>query len=60
MRTIQQKYKTSSLIITHDVDCARVIADRIILLVDGINYIEGTFNELIRSEDPKVKAFFKT
>jgi phospholipid/cholesterol/gamma-HCH transport system ATP-binding protein len=59
MRTIQKKYKTSSLIITHDVDCARVIADRIILLVDGINYVEGTFNELIRSEDPKVQAFFK-
>jgi phospholipid/cholesterol/gamma-HCH transport system ATP-binding protein len=60
MRTIQKKYKTSSLIITHDVDCARVIADRIILLVGGINYAEGTYNELIRSEDPKVKAFFKT
>ncbi|NNF31823.1 MAG: ATP-binding cassette domain-containing protein [Flavobacteriaceae bacterium] len=60
MRTIQKKYKTSSLIITHDVDCARVIADRIILLVDGINYIEGTYQKLIQSEDPKVKAFFKT
>jgi len=60
MRTIQKKYKTSSLIITHDVDCARVIADRIILLVDGINYIEGTYQKLIQSNDPKVKAFFKT
>ncbi len=59
MRTIQKKYGTSSLIITHDVDCARVISNRIILLVDGINYIEGTYQELIRSEDPKVKAFFK-
>lgn len=60
MRTIQKKYKTSSLIITHDVDCARVIANRIILLVDGINYMEGTYNELIQSADPKVKAFFKS
>lgn len=60
MRTIQKKYKTSSLIITHDVDCARVIANRIILLVDGINYMEGTYQELIDSIDPKVKAFFKT
>lgn len=59
MRDIQQTYGTSSLIITHDVDCARVIANRMILLVDGINYAEGTFNELIQSEDPKVKAFFK-
>jgi phospholipid/cholesterol/gamma-HCH transport system ATP-binding protein len=59
MRRIQEKYKTSSLIITHDVDCARVISNRIILLVDGINYIEGTYPELVTSEDPKVKAFFK-
>jgi phospholipid/cholesterol/gamma-HCH transport system ATP-binding protein len=60
MRTIQQKYRTSSLIITHDVDCARVISNRIILLVDGINYIEGTYNELVQSNDSKVKAFFKS
>jgi phospholipid/cholesterol/gamma-HCH transport system ATP-binding protein len=60
MRTIQKKYKTSSLIITHDVDCARVISNRIILLVNGTNYIEGTYEELVRSEDPKVKAFFKS
>jgi phospholipid/cholesterol/gamma-HCH transport system ATP-binding protein len=59
MRRIQKKYGTSSLIITHDVDCARVISNRIILLVDGINYSEGTYAELLCSEDPKVKAFFK-
>ncbi|MDZ4148727.1 MAG: ATP-binding cassette domain-containing protein [Flavobacteriaceae bacterium] len=59
MRDIQKAYGTSSLIITHDVDCARVIANRMILLVDGINYAEGTFKELIQSNDPKVKAFFK-
>ncbi len=59
MRTIQRKYNTSALIITHDVDCARVISERMILLVDGINYAEGTFEELIRSKDPKVEAFFK-
>ncbi|MCG2611933.1 ATP-binding cassette domain-containing protein [Flavobacterium sp. SM15] len=59
MQSIQQKYKTSSIIITHDVDCARVIANRMILLIDGINYAEGTFQELITSKDPKVMAFFK-
>lgn len=59
MRSIQEKYGTSSLIITHDVDCARVISNRIILLVDGINYSEGTYEELLGSEDPKIKAFFK-
>lgn len=59
MLNIQQKYSTSSLIITHDVDCARVIADRMILLVDGIDYAEGTFEELLKVTDQKVKAFFK-
>ena len=59
MRNIQNKYGTSSLIITHDVDCARVISERMILLVDGINYAEGTFEELVNSDDEKVLAFFK-
>ena len=59
MMTIQKKYNTSSVIITHDVDCARVISNRMILLVDGINYKEGTFEELSVSSDPKVRAFFK-
>jgi len=59
MQDIQKKYDTSSLIITHDVDCARVIADRMILLIDGTNYAEGTFKELLASKDPKIMAFFK-
>ena len=59
MRGIQQKFKTSSLIITHDMDCARVISNRMILLIDGINYIEGTFKEIAASTDKKVQEFFK-
>jgi phospholipid/cholesterol/gamma-HCH transport system ATP-binding protein len=59
MRSIQEKYKTSSLIITHDVDCARVISNRLILLVDGVNYAEGSYQELSQSKDPNVMAFFK-
>ena len=59
MMKIQEKYHTSSLIITHDVDCARVISNRMILLLEGTNYAEGTFPELLASKDPKIKAFFK-
>ena len=58
MKSIQEKYKTSSIIITHDIDCARVIANRMILLIDGINYAQGTFAELSASKDPKIEAFF--
>jgi len=59
MRNIQKIYGASSLIITHDVDCARVIANRMILLIDGINYAEGTFKEISSSKDKKIQAFFK-
>ena len=59
MRDIQKTYNTSSIIITHDVDCARVTSNRMILLVDGINYAEGTFEELSNSKEEQVQAFFK-
>jgi len=60
IKSVQEKYQTSSIIITHDVDCARHISDRMILLIDGKNYMEGTFNELDHSPDPRVMAFFKS
>ena len=56
---IQQKYDTSSLIITHDMDSARVISNRMIILIEGIDYATGTYDELSKSDDPKIKAFFK-
>lgn len=59
MKSIQSKYKTSSIIITHDVDCARFISNRMILLIDGKNYAEGTYEALSQKNDPKIKAFFK-
>lgn len=57
--TIQRTFQTAALIITHDMDCARVISNRMVILQDGINYAEGTYTELSASKDPKVKAFFK-
>jgi len=59
MRNIQKKHGSAALIITHDVDCSRVIADRMILLIDGVNYAEGSFTDLMASEDDKIRAFFK-
>ena len=59
MKSVQEKYKTSSIIITHDIDCARVVSNRMILLIDKINYKEGTFAELQASKDPKIQEFFK-
>ena len=59
MREIQKIYGSSALIITHDVDCSRVIADRMILLIDGVNYAEGSFEDLSSSKDKRIQAFFK-
>jgi len=56
---LQRDFNTTSIIITHDMDCARVISNRVIILFDGINYAEGTYEELSKSNDPIVKAFFK-
>lgn len=59
MRDIQKIYGSSALIITHDVDCSRVIADRMVLLIDGVNYAKGSFKELSSSKDERIQAFFK-
>lgn len=56
---IQRDFGTASIIITHDMDFVRVISNRLIILRDGINYAEGTYAALSKSEDPKIKAFFK-
>ncbi|WP_223827434.1 ABC transporter ATP-binding protein [Hymenobacter armeniacus] len=58
IREVQQKYRTSALIISHDMNCVRLVADRVVLLVDGRCYAEGTYDELARNMDPKVKEFF--
>jgi phospholipid/cholesterol/gamma-HCH transport system ATP-binding protein len=55
---LQEKYRTSSVIISHDLNVAKLAANRIIVLVDGINYAEGSYDELHGSDDPKVKQFF--
>lgn len=57
---IQRHHHTAALIITHDMYCARVLSNRVIVLIDGINYAEGTFAELARMPDPKIQAFFKS
>lgn len=57
---VQKKYNTSSIIITHDIECARATADRIIMLKEGEVYMEGTINEFEKSPDELIQSFFKT
>jgi len=56
---IQKKYKTSSIIITHDIECARNTANRLIMLHDGEVYKDGTLKEFEESSDVLIKSFFK-
>ncbi len=56
---VQKKYKTSSLIITHDIECARTTANRVIMLQDGEVYQEGKLEEFEKSTDVLIKSFFK-
>ncbi|SFF39651.1 ABC transporter ATP-binding protein [Flavobacterium xueshanense] len=55
---IQKKNKTSSIIITHDMPCAKHTGDRIIILKEGIIHAEGTYEELEKSDDEWVRSFF--
>ncbi len=56
---VQKKYKTSSIIITHDIECARATADRIIMLKDGEIYMEGNIDDFENSTDEVIQSFFK-
>ncbi|GAB2955243.1 ABC transporter ATP-binding protein [Hymenobacter coalescens] len=58
IREVQQKYATSALIISHDMNCVRLTADRVAVLIDGRCYAEGSYEELQRRDDPRIHEFF--
>jgi phospholipid/cholesterol/gamma-HCH transport system ATP-binding protein len=59
MVQIQRKYNTTSLIISHDMDCVRMAGDRVVMLIDGRCYASDTFERLLQYTDRKVKEFFE-
>jgi phospholipid/cholesterol/gamma-HCH transport system ATP-binding protein len=58
INSVRDKYNTSSIIITHDITCARETGDRIVALINGASKLEGTFEELKNKRDPELEAFF--
>ncbi len=56
---IQKQYKTTSIIITHDMDCAKITGDRVVILHEGELVAEGTYEELENSADEFTRSFFK-
>jgi phospholipid/cholesterol/gamma-HCH transport system ATP-binding protein len=56
--SVQKKNKTTSIIITHDMECAKLTADRIVILKEGLIVAEGTYSSLENSQDEWVRSFF--
>ncbi|GDX51211.1 ABC transporter ATP-binding protein [Bacteroidota bacterium] len=56
---IQNQYNTSAIIITHDISCAKIAANKIVVLENGICKKEGTYDEMLKSDDKAVKQFFE-
>ncbi len=55
---VQDRYKTSSIIITHDLACAKMVGDRMVMLLDGKFERQGTFKEIFDTDDARVKPFY--
>lgn len=55
---VQEKYGTSSIIITHDLTCAKDTGDRVAMLLDGVFAREGSFDTVFNTADERVKSFY--
>jgi phospholipid/cholesterol/gamma-HCH transport system ATP-binding protein len=55
---IQKKYNTSSIIISHDMKCISTTSNRVVMLIDGKCYADGTYENLQGSDDPRIREFF--
>lgn len=56
---VQEIYKTSSIVISHDMACVRSLANRVVMLIDGRCYAEGPYEVLMDDPDPKIHGFFE-
>jgi phospholipid/cholesterol/gamma-HCH transport system ATP-binding protein len=59
MKEIQLKYNTTSIIISHDMNCVRMASNRVVILYNGRCYADGTYEQLIQNRDQAVKQFFE-
>ncbi|MFL5786550.1 MAG: ABC transporter ATP-binding protein, partial [Flavisolibacter sp.] len=55
---VQERFNTTSIIITHDLTCAKVTGDRIAMLLDGKFARQGSFDEVFNTNDERVKNFY--
>ena len=55
---VREQYNTSSIVITHDLSCAKTTSDRVAMLFDGVFIKEGTFDEVFSSSDERIQSFY--
>ena len=55
---VKKNYKTSSIIITHDLTCAKTVSDRIFMLIDGKFVRQGDFEKVFDTDDERIKGFY--
>ena len=55
---VQEKYNTSSIIITHDLTCAKTTGDRVAMLLDGKFLTTGTFEEVFKNQEERIQSFY--
>ena len=58
MLKIREEYNTASIIITHDMKCAKIATDSIKIISEGIFIVEGTYDELSRSDEKEIRDYF--
>jgi len=56
---VQKKYNTSSVIISHDMNCIGITSNRVVMLIDGRSYADNTFGNLKANPDPRIREFFE-
>ena len=58
INNVQQQYKTSSIIITHDLTCAKATGNRVAMLLDGKFLKVGNFEEIFALKEPRIQSFY--
>ncbi len=59
IQQVREKFHTASIIITHDLTCARATGDRVAMLLDGQMLRVGSFDEVFDTQDPRITGFYK-
>ncbi|UOF94644.1 MAG: ATP-binding cassette domain-containing protein [Bacteroides sp.] len=58
INSLKNKYKKSSIIITHDLTCAKTVGDRITIIIDGSFFTTGTFNQVFKNKNDNIQSFY--